>query len=82
MGGKEMGTTGVSGTSQDSGVDVRVDEHGRRQVRLVVCSMMMVLYVHSSIHGLVLQAICGYTWPGIEYGEPPTPAYTFFEVCA
>lgn len=26
------------------------------------------------------QAICGHTWPGIEYGQPPTCAYTFFEV--
>lgn len=29
-----------------------------------------------------LQAINGYTWPGIEYGEPPTCKYTFFEVRA
>jgi len=27
-----------------------------------------------------VQAICGYTWPGIEYGEPPSCPYTFFEV--
>ena len=26
------------------------------------------------------QDILGYTWPGIEYGEPPSCAYTFFEV--
>ena len=26
------------------------------------------------------QVINGYTWPGIEYGEPPSCAYTFFEV--
>lgn len=25
------------------------------------------------------QAICGYTWPGIEHGEPPSCPYTFFE---
>lgn len=28
------------------------------------------------------KAINGYTWPGIEYGEPPTCKYTFFEVQA
>lgn len=27
-----------------------------------------------------MQAIGGYTWPGIEYGEPPSCMYTFFEV--
>ena len=27
----------------------------------------------------IIQAILGYTWPGIEFGEPPSPAYTFFE---
>lgn len=27
-----------------------------------------------------MQAIAGYTWPGIEFGEPPSCAYTFFEV--
>jgi hypothetical protein len=25
------------------------------------------------------QAICGFTWPGIEFGEPPTYKYSFFE---
>lgn len=27
-----------------------------------------------------VQAICGFTWPGIEFGEPPSCPYTFFEV--
>lgn len=27
------------------------------------------------------KGINGYTWPGIEYGEPPSCAYTFFEYC-
>ena len=29
---------------------------------------------------LAPQAINGYTWPGIEFGEPPSCKYTFFEV--
>lgn len=29
---------------------------------------------------LPCQAINGFTWPGIEFGEPPNVAYTFFEV--
>lgn len=28
----------------------------------------------------LLQAINGYTWPGIEFGEPPSCKYSFFEV--
>eukprot|EP00884_Botryococcus_braunii_P004606 jgi/Botrbrau1/14146/Bobra.182_3s0087.1 len=26
-----------------------------------------------------VKCILGYTWPGIEYGEPPTPKHTYFE---
>jgi hypothetical protein len=27
-----------------------------------------------------LQSIHGYTWPGIEFGEAPSPKYSFLEV--
>ena len=27
-----------------------------------------------------LQSLGGYTWPGIEYGEPPSYKHSFFEV--
>ncbi|KAL4452734.1 hypothetical protein ABPG75_008396 [Micractinium tetrahymenae] len=31
--------------------------------------------------GGLRKGINGYTWPGIEFGEPPSCAYTFFEYC-
>lgn len=60
-------------------VDV-LEEGGVRKVRLTAnandapcrCTLQ-------TSRARVLQAICGYTWPGIEYGEPPSCAYTFFE---
>ena len=27
-----------------------------------------------------MQSLCGYTWPGIEYGQPPCYKHSFFEV--
>ena len=27
-----------------------------------------------------MQSLCGFTWPGIEYGEPPCYKHSFFEV--
>jgi hypothetical protein len=58
-----------------------LEEDGIRKVGITdqrrkhyLCSELTLPQVFS------LQAICGYTWPGIEFGEPPSCPYTFFEV--
>ena len=58
-----------------------LEEDGIRKVGITYhiemqncCSELIAVHVFS------LQAIYGYTWPGIEFGEPPSCPYTFFEV--
>jgi hypothetical protein len=58
-----------------------LEEDGIRKVGI---SYQLCIQNHTSELSMPLifslQAICGYTWPGIEFGEPPSCPYTFFEV--
>jgi hypothetical protein len=65
---------------QCSADSVVFEEGGVRKVSLEHLGMMQPAVISTSRPLLHPQAICGYTWPGIEYGEPPSCAYTFFEV--
>lgn len=45
---------------------------------LTSCAIMYGFHEYESS---LQQEIEGFTWPGIEYGAPPSCKYSFYEVC-